>query len=228
MPARPWRDLWWRLPLAASGVWFCYRFSWAPVRSLTSEAAMDVARAFGVPAHRLAFDTIEVGSVTARFSVSCTLVDVFWVGLVLMWSMKAAIAANLGRAALFAVGLFALNQARLIADYIVFTARRALAADGSDRGRRRLFHRLVVGGAGARAGGASRNRLKPGGSHAGRGWRGPWPASGEPERYRSRRVTPVPTRLARNWPWPRTGGCGELAGAVGSTTVVPHARRWPR
>jgi hypothetical protein len=117
-----WRALRGRLPLAGVAVLLCYRFSWAGLRFLTSQAALQSAAAFRIPARRLAFDTLQVGAFTAKFTVSCTFVDVFCVGLVLSWSRTRGLAGNAGRAAVFAVGLFGLNQARLVASYLLVGA----------------------------------------------------------------------------------------------------------
>src|SRR5581483_3836595 len=108
-----------RCLLAALAVVVCYQFQWDWLRYLTSEANLRVDAIIGVNWQRLTFDTVAWNGRVYTYVIACTMADVWCGALAFLWMMRRSIGQNLRTIVGFALGLFALNIARLsLSDFL--------------------------------------------------------------------------------------------------------------
>ena len=106
--------------LIVAAVTLCHSFQWMWLRALTQSANLALDSWFGVHMQALSATIITFRGVVYRYQVSCTLVDV-WFGLIpLLWVKLQSASWNVIRLMLWAVGLFLFNIARLSLSDIVF------------------------------------------------------------------------------------------------------------
>jgi hypothetical protein len=109
-----------RLLLVAAAVAFCHCFQWMWLRALTQNANLTVDSWFGVYMHPLSATTITFRGLVYRYQVSCTLLDV-WFGLIpLLWSQRRSNSWNIGHLMLWAGVLFVFNILRLSISDVLF------------------------------------------------------------------------------------------------------------
>ncbi|MGO9060491.1 MAG: hypothetical protein ACLQU2_24365 [Candidatus Binataceae bacterium] len=106
------RAFFWRVSLAIAAVLLCLQFQWHTLRFLTSEAALQLTAALGLPIQRIAFDELKFRDSIIQFTVTCTWVDGLF-GIVPLLRMYGSRGANLRRMAIFVMGLFLLNLVRI-------------------------------------------------------------------------------------------------------------------
>jgi hypothetical protein len=106
------RAFFWRVSLALMAVLLCLQFDWHLLRFLTSEAALRITAAVGLPIQRVAFDELEFSDTVIQFTVNCTwIVGLF--GIVPLLRMRGTWWLNLRRMSLFISGFFLLNLLRI-------------------------------------------------------------------------------------------------------------------
>jgi hypothetical protein len=104
----------------ACAVALCHSFQWTWLCALTQRANLALDSWFGVIMQPLTATTIEFHGVLYQYQVSCTFADV-WCGLVpLIWMRSKSGAWNAAWLALWAIGLFVFNIARLSLSDLLF------------------------------------------------------------------------------------------------------------
>jgi hypothetical protein len=101
-----------RVSLAVAAVLLSLQFEWHTLRFLTSEGVLRMSEAFGLPIRRVAFDQLAFRDTVIHFTVACTWISGL-LGVLPLLRMRGPRNADLRRAALFIVGLFLLNLARI-------------------------------------------------------------------------------------------------------------------
>jgi hypothetical protein len=102
----------WRLSLAVAAALLCLQFEWRGLRFLTSEAALQITAALGLPIKRVGFDRLSFRDSIIQFTVTCTWINGFFavIPLLLMNGMRWE---SLRRVAIFIPGFFLLNLIRI-------------------------------------------------------------------------------------------------------------------
>lgn len=101
-----------RVSLAIVTVLLCFQFEWHALRFLTSEVALQITAALGLPIQRIAFDELKFRDTIIQFTVTCTWIDGLF-GILPLLRMHGARRVNLQRAAIFILGFFLLNVVRI-------------------------------------------------------------------------------------------------------------------
>jgi hypothetical protein len=102
-----------RASLALTIGFIVRQFSWEGFRYLTSEFVLRLSAMTGTIATRISFDTIDVHGQLLQIVISCTLVEMIFGSLPLLWRFDQSILRNLIRFGFVAVALFGLNIVRL-------------------------------------------------------------------------------------------------------------------
>ena len=106
------RAFFWRVSLAVAAVVLSLQFEWQALRFLTSEAALRITQALGLPIQRVAFDQLSFRDTIIQFTVTCTWISGLF-GILPLLRMNGPRNANLRRAATLVLGLFLLNLVRI-------------------------------------------------------------------------------------------------------------------
>ncbi len=106
------RQFFWRVSLAVAAVLLSFQFEWHALRFLTSEAALRMTRALGLPIRRVAFDELKFRDTIIQFAIICTWINGL-VGILPLLRMRGPRNANLRRGAILVLGLFLLNLVRI-------------------------------------------------------------------------------------------------------------------
>src|ERR1035438_10855281 len=59
--------------------------TWSWLRVLTTVTLVQISAALGIPMYRIGADVITVAGISARFVVSCTMIDAFFGAIPLLW-----------------------------------------------------------------------------------------------------------------------------------------------
>jgi hypothetical protein len=110
-----------RILLVAVFVAVCHLFDWMWLRALTTATLVQISAVLGVPMLRTGVDVIRVAGISAKFVVSCTMIDAFCGAIPLLWRTTASWTQNLLRLSAVAAAVFALNIFRLEIGFIAMT-----------------------------------------------------------------------------------------------------------
>jgi hypothetical protein len=110
-----------RILLVAVFVAVSHLYDWLWLRALTTATLVQISEMLGVSMHRTAVDIIRVAGISAKFVVSCTMIDAFLGAIPLLWRTTVSWTQNLLRLAVVAVGVFGLNIFRLELGFIAMT-----------------------------------------------------------------------------------------------------------
>ena len=120
-PSLPAASLFIRLALVPLCVGICYLFSWHFLRSLTADLNVGFDSLLGLHLERVSAEYVAWHGVLYRYVVACTMVDVWFGSLPLVWNPHRTVGQNLGWLAAFAVGSFAFNIFRLSLSDLIFS-----------------------------------------------------------------------------------------------------------
>ena len=95
--------------------------NWSWLRVLTTITLVQISAAIGIPMYRTDVDVITVAGVSARFVVSCTMIDAFFGAIPLLWRTNVSWLQNFARLGAVLGGVFVLNIVRLELGFIAMT-----------------------------------------------------------------------------------------------------------
>lgn len=113
------RVFFWRVSVAVAAVLLCFQFEWHGLRFLTSEAALRITAALGLPIRRVAFDELRFRDTIIQFTVTCTWIDGLF-GVMPLLRMDGTWRVKLRRMAVFVAGVFVLNLIRIEAVILLY------------------------------------------------------------------------------------------------------------
>jgi len=113
------RTFFWRVSLAIVAVLLCFQFEWHALRFLTSDAALRITAALGLPIRRVAFDELKFRGTAIQFTVTCTWIDGLFGVVPLLW-LDGAWRKSVRRIAIFVAGFFLLNLIRIEAVILLY------------------------------------------------------------------------------------------------------------
>jgi hypothetical protein len=102
-----------RLALLPVFVAVCYLFDWWQLRAATVTVLLKLSSILNLPMRRSGSDLIDLGGMKMQFGIACTMIDVFFGAIPLLWRRTVATHWNLARLMAFFGGVFALNIFRL-------------------------------------------------------------------------------------------------------------------
>ena len=114
--------LWLRFALVPIAVAICYLFAWHFLRALTADLNVGLDSIFGLRLERISPEYVLWHGVLYRYVVACTMVDVWFGSLPLIWHLRRSMLQNLAWIVLFALGLLAFNIFRLSVSDLLFSA----------------------------------------------------------------------------------------------------------
>lgn len=111
-----------RLLLVPLFVLLCYQFSWEFLRMGGVKSILYTSSWFGMTTATVSEHTFAWNGHAYDFYISCTMIDVFFASVPLLWKKNLPVLTNLLLLTAFFSGIYLLNIARIVAGFLLFDA----------------------------------------------------------------------------------------------------------